>query len=181
MALERILIDRVPWDLAREHLARYMFACLFVCGRRVLDVACGTGYGSEIMRVMGGDVIGVDISREAIETAKRSYPRIQYIICDACCLPFRDDAFDVSVSFETIEHLPDPETFLREVVRTTRETLVISTPDHRMYNVDNPYHVRELTRLEFESMLRRLFKQVTLYYQSQGGVYMVAVCRRPRK
>ena len=98
-----------------EHLHRYVFALEFCKGKRVLDAACGEGYGTAVLASQAKSVTGVDISSEAINHASARYsdrPGVQFEVADCCDLPFEDNSFDLVVSFETIEHLEGQEKML---------------------------------------------------------------------
>ena len=92
-----------------EHYHRYAFAGGLVRGRKVLDAACGEGYGSAMLARSAASVTGVDISEASIEHARRRYraPHLEFRSADCLNLPFDDDSFDSIVSFETLEHLAD--------------------------------------------------------------------------
>src|SRR5271169_2245284 len=117
-----------------EDFTRYRFACSFVSGKRVLDVACGSGYGSALLSQEVGAtcVMGVDASWEALNAARRFLApgNVGFALSDAEQLPFCDGGFDVIVSMETLEHLRHPEVFLRELGRLlcAGGKAIISTP-----------------------------------------------------
>ena len=70
---ERMVLGTNNYELEIEHLNRYHFGAQFVKDKRVLDVACGTGYGSAILAENAAFVEGIDISREAIDYAISNY------------------------------------------------------------------------------------------------------------
>ncbi len=156
-----------------EHWHRYVFALPLARGKDVLDLACGEGYGSHLLSYEAAQVTGVDFDAQAIEHASQRYQRdnLRYRQGDASQLPFEAQQFDLVVSFETIEHLQAQEAMLAEIRRVLRPEglLLISSPDKKHYSdetgYDNPYHVRELYREEFESLLTRQFSQVRLWGQ----------------
>ncbi|MCL4706839.1 methyltransferase domain-containing protein [bacterium] len=160
-------------ELVRLHLARYDFARQFVRGKKVLDVACGAGYGAVILQEAGAAlVVGVDNSTEALAHARAHYQNknLDFVLGNAEDLsPHRD--FDVVVSFETIEHLQNPEKFLREITRALAPhgMLIISTPQRERGTLKtqphNRFHVREWIREEFEELLSHYFNYVTVYGQ----------------
>lgn len=160
-------------DVKLEHMHRYSFASDFVRDMRVLDIASGEGYGSAKMAKNAVNVIGVDISEEAVEFAKEKYSRenLEYRVGSCSDLPVESSSIDTVVSFETIEHHPNHEEMMLEIKRalTLDGQLVISSPDRFEYSdnrgYQNPYHVKELYVEEFRSLLKRHFKNVALYGQ----------------
>lgn len=145
---------------AAIHLNRYFIAKPYVQGKRVLDIACGEGYGSRLLKEWGAaEVIGVDISEEAIENASHLFGcnNLQYVKHSVEKLPFENDSFDMVVSFETIEHLDHPEEMLKEISRVVRlgGCIILSCPNDHLYaqqdpDFDNPYHKRRWTYFEFK-------------------------------
>jgi len=151
--VERIVPGKVPIDAYLEHVARYIFASSFIKNNDVVvDVACGTGYGSYVLARKGGKkIIGIDISKIAIEYAKSKYRgrvnNIEFLVGNAMKMPISSSKVDVVVSFETIEHLNDPEKFLSECRRVLKDggLLILSTPNKYIKRHDeNPYHINEL-------------------------------------
>lgn len=169
---ERMVPESSDGSTFWEHVYRYAFACRFVAGKRVLDVACGEGYGAAALRAVGAaNVIGVDISSEACDHARRKYG-IDARLGSAEQIPLADASVDVVVSFETIEHVPDPAQFLAECRRVlaTGGQLIISTPNKDVYSRpergwSNPYHCSEMTEEEFISSLGLCFQGIRLYTQ----------------
>lgn len=151
----------------REHLDRYRFALTRLAGSEaVLDAACGSGYGTKMLRSRARRVVGVEVSDHALAYAADHYAGegIAYQKADLrSLLPFPSDTFDMVVSFETIEHLIEQEALLGEFRRLLRPggTLLISTPDKNIISgglpSDNPYHLKELTKGEFLDLLKRFF------------------------
>jgi SAM-dependent methyltransferase len=154
-----------------EHVHRYVFAREFVGGLRVLDAACGEGYGSAMLAGRAASVVGVDISEEAIAHARGRYTadNLDFQAADVAALPFDDDAFDCVVSLETLEHLREQRALLSEFRRVLKPGgfLLISTPDKAVYTDrqqnDNAFHVAELYRGEFEDLLGAYFPAVRLW------------------
>ena len=160
-------------EIAYEHWHRYAWAAEVVAGKRVLDAACGEGYGSQLLGARAAQVSGLDVSEEAIAHARQRYAadNLSFECGDATELPYPDDSFDAVVSFETLEHLEAQDRLLAEFRRVLRPDgfLLISSPDRKTYSdetgYDNPYHVRELYRDEFEALLGRHFPAFRLWGQ----------------
>ncbi len=157
-----------------EHWHRYAFARSLVTGKRVLDAACGEGYGSALLAETAADVVGVDIAPAAVAHARARYgtsERLRFECADAADLPFESRAFDVVVSFETLEHLAAQEQLLAGFARVLADdgVLLISSPDKRTYSevagFRNEYHVRELYREELLGLLKAHFPHIQLYGQ----------------
>lgn len=159
-----------------EHWHRYALAQPLVAGRRVLDAACGEGYGSAFLAAAGAAAVtGVDLDAETIGHARRRYgdrPGLEFREGSVAALPLADASVDVVVSFETVEHLLEQEAMVAEFDRVLAPDgcLLVSSPDRHAYNalgggVANPYHVREADRDEFTALLRPRFPAMRLYGQ----------------
>jgi 2-polyprenyl-3-methyl-5-hydroxy-6-metoxy-1,4-benzoquinol methylase len=157
------------WDsLGSQHVARYLWARSRVGHGLVLDVACGTGYGSALLAAPGRRLLGIDASAAAVGQANRDFASddVRFEVGDATRLPVADSSVDFVVSFETIEHLAEPTEFVDEVARVLRTggTLLLSTPDRDVYSggrtdgrSNNPFHPSEMTRSELLALLQAQF------------------------
>ena len=151
-----------------EHYHRYAVVRDLVAGKRVLDVACGEGYGSSMLAEVAVAVTGVDISSEAVLHAEATYvkPNLTYLEGSATALPFADASFEVVVSFETIEHLAGQAEMVSELRRVLRPEgiLIISSPNRPVYSEEsgehNEFHVKELDFAEFDALLKVQFPAV---------------------
>jgi 2-polyprenyl-3-methyl-5-hydroxy-6-metoxy-1,4-benzoquinol methylase len=158
-----------------EHLARYYFATPYIQGR-VLDIACGTGYGchmvAKVCKREVAEIIGVDNDAETVLYAHREYnhQKVTYLLGDAedPHLPDKLGAFDTILSFETIEHLNNDQLFMDSLYRMLKPggTLVLSSPFGRGRGkpTSEPFHVHQLTSEQFEELFIR-FTHVDIYYQ----------------
>ena len=163
-AVERIAPGFFPAKIEEEHLARYAWAAQWVRGKSVLDVACGTGYGSAMLLRAGASVaVAVELSAPALAFAARTYAVPKYVRADARKIPLKNASLDVVVSLETIEHLADPIGFLRGVRALLREggLLVLSTPNRSQTDGSNPYHLHEMILPELLESLERASFGVT--------------------
>ena len=122
-----------------EHLHRYHEAAKAVLRTdSLLDLACGTGFGTNILAEhTEGMVIGGDVDPSAIEECREQWNRanLEFRVQDGVAIVFEDAFFDKLISFETIEHLEDPERFLGEMRRVLKPNgaLLISTPVKGIY------------------------------------------------
>lgn len=157
-----------------EHWHRYVFAQPLASGRRVLDAACGEGYGSALLARTAASVVGVDLDPATVDHARRRYgtwANVEYRCASVAAIDEPDGAFDLIVSFETIEHLAEQAQMLAEFRRLLAPAglLLLSSPDREIYNrgaaEPNPFHVRELDRGELLDLLRPHFPAVRLYGQ----------------
>jgi 2-polyprenyl-3-methyl-5-hydroxy-6-metoxy-1,4-benzoquinol methylase len=158
-----------------EHIARYYFSIPYIKGR-VLDLACGSGYGTQFIakstKKTTTEVIGVDIDSSTIAYAKKTYhhPLVSYQIEDALDenLPRKLGQFDTILSFETIEHVLDDHLFMNNIYNMLRPggILVLSTPfgQGRGKPCGSPFHAHQLTDQEFKDLFDG-FKSCEIYYQ----------------
>jgi SAM-dependent methyltransferase len=162
-------------EIVKEHLDRYKFAkSHFKSDFVVLDAACGTGYGSKILSEAAKKVIGLEKSRHAIAWAKKSYQKANIEFRQADLnkpLDLPDNYFDAIVSFETLEHIANQENMLIEFKRVLKPKglLIISTPDREIITdkagTINKFHIKELSKKEFLSLLSKYFQLDSLYGQ----------------
>jgi len=171
---ERLVPDNAKDNIIyNEHLVRYELAKQFVKGKRVLDIACGTGYGAKILAEAGAaKVIAVDADKGAIEFAAKNYfhPQVSYEVGSAEQLAVPDKTIDVVVSFETIEHLKNQAAFLAELAKVVKDDglVIVSTPNREASKNKNPFHIKELNREEFLKILTAYFSKVYLWEQING-------------
>lgn len=160
-------------EITYDHIARYRFAEQYTEGKKTIDLGCGTGYGTRSLSKLARDILGVDISEEAVAYAASHYgaPNLGYETGDVTNLPYPDESFEAAVSFEVIEHLAHPETLVKEASRLLKEDgiFVVSTPDKQTYSNDrnhaNPHHLKEMYSLEFREILEQRFRHVQIYRQ----------------
>ncbi len=156
--------------LSREHVERYRFAVgRLTAGMHVLDIACGAGYGSEMLGQAGMDVTGGDYDARAVERAARWFPARRFTQADARQLPFDDARFDAVVTFETIEHVHDGTQFLGEMLRVLKPggVLISSTPNIT-YTAHPDFHVKEYEPEEYFALVERHLERVERHAQYIG-------------
>jgi len=170
---EERLDPRRTHPLWGEHRARYRFAQTHARGARVLDAACGNGYGTAMLRAAGAvDVFGIDLSADAIAFAQGHYSagNVRFLRADLEILPFRDGSFDLVTCFETIEHVRRPEDAVRELLRvlTPAGGLLVSSPNGAFFasgHSGNPFHHTEFRVEELASLLEPHFERVRVFGQ----------------
>lgn len=161
-------------EIRTDHVRRYEFASRY-CSGRVLDAACGCGYGSRIIRDIGKDVVGIDASDDAIRWAKENFSGPEFITGKIENAPW-EGKFQTIVSLETLEHLGEHS--LLESLKAFRETLngmvIASVPNEVRYPFDasrfahDEYpHIRHYTPDEFEQLLSGFFKVTGRFCQDR--------------
>jgi SAM-dependent methyltransferase len=139
------------------HLERYRLAAEYVRGVDVVDCACGTGYGSELLLQAGARTVqGVDLDRDALEFARSRHVHegIRYYEADA--LRFAPvPRPGVWVSLETVEHLPNPHGYVAHVAAVLPKggRFIASVPV-TVSTDGNPHHLWDFTRASFRQLLR---------------------------
>lgn len=192
-ALERYPLEALKeerdlhMDMTREagersdaHIARYQWAVTFVRpGDTVLDAACGLGYGSYLVQcgTMAAKTIGIDGSNYAIDYANENFvPNVSNLSFTAGMLPealneFADNSVDVVISFETLEHISDPETVLKEFHRilTPGGRIIVSVPNDWSDETGedpNPFHLHVYTLDKLRDQIKTKFDLENITVQS---------------
>ncbi|KHE72582.1 bifunctional 2-polyprenyl-6-hydroxyphenol methylase/3-demethylubiquinol 3-O-methyltransferase UbiG [Halobacillus sp. BBL2006] len=185
-------------SLLLEHIARYTFSTPYVKGR-VLDLACGTGYGSAMVAKEKKkdieEIIGIDICSETIKYAIQNYyhPLLTFKQGNVMNPSLKNEigVFDTILCFETIEHVKDDRAFMERMYELLKPdgTLILSTPfgKGRDYPCGSPFHYFQLSKKEFQELFTS-FSEVEIFYQRgvtieppREDVYYplgVAVCRK---
>ena len=178
---ERVYIkdsEQVTDENLERHVSRYRFAANFIPrGAHVLDCACGSGYGSEIIFRQAAAVTGVDHSKEAIDYARAHYAHtgMTFIREKIEHLTFPREHFDAIISFETIEHIT--ETNCRIYLEKSATWIkaggifIVSSPmlrykDNEPY-VTNPYHINEMAKPHLLDMFEKTFPGFIIHYYHQ--------------
>jgi SAM-dependent methyltransferase len=176
--MERLALfeESAPYSAieASIHMARYLSARDACKGQVVLDIACGEGYGSWLMRQWGAtSVVGIDVSEDAVRRAQVRFkdPAVTYRAAPAENLQeiVGDKRFGLIVSLETIEHLNDPRAFLQNLkaVAAPGATIIVSAPNDHWYFKDggtNPYHLHRFTRAEFQQLAEDVLGPATSWH-----------------
>ena len=150
----------------RRHLAVYEWIGQRVGGLRVADLACGEGYGSDVLARTAGEVVGVDANPEAHEHARLRYRRANLRFERGLVETF-DEPCDAIVFLQTIEHVAEPAPLL-ERFATVAPVGYVSTPNRLTLappgaeKSDNPWHLREYTAAEYRELLEPHFQSVEI-------------------
>jgi 2-polyprenyl-3-methyl-5-hydroxy-6-metoxy-1,4-benzoquinol methylase/FtsZ-binding cell division protein ZapB len=161
----------------QEHIARYYFASQFIKkDTMLLDVGCGIGYGTKILAKQASLVTAFDISQEAIEHAKKYYSdsNINFVVENAENFVF-NQKFELVTCFELIEHVTQQEKVLQNIFASLKEDgiLVISTP-RPLEDKRTHFHTNELKLNEFEALLKKYFKHITLFVENNHFASLVS-------
>lgn len=195
----KLKIEKNADDLANieRHESRYMFAAQqLTSDSLVLDCACGSGYGSNILKEYCASVIGVDIDSQAIDFANRTYSadNLSYLCGDIRELSKRLEPVDIVVCLETLEHVPDPRILIDGFMNVLKPDgkLIVSTPvrECSRENPLNRYHVLEFTIDDLRRILGHYFYNVEIRLQDQDRFirideplnwgFVVAICQYPK-
>ncbi len=142
---------------------------------QVLDLACGTGYGSDYLGGLARRVLGVDLALSVVARSRMKYsnPRVSFFAMDGTALGIRSGSLDAIVSQDTIEHVPDDHGFVAELARVLRPggVLILFTPHgkERGRKPEDPFHIREYMPEELEELLAPHFRGIRWFGRRQGG------------
>lgn len=142
MADERVTPGKTDIGNVQKHIARYNLAMRFCEGKDVLDIACGTGYGTNMLGWVAKSVVGVDIDEATINYAKMNY-RGKFMVGELG--DFSYGKYDTIVSFETIEHIKDLQKAQDNLsnLLTPGGYIVYSVPLYENYH--NEFHQHKFT------------------------------------
>jgi SAM-dependent methyltransferase len=147
----------------RLHLERYEYAASVLTGLRVLDCACGMGYGTAMLREVGIFAVGRDLDPNAIQLARQRFPASFFFIGDIHDAQM--EHLDALVSFETLEHLEDPENVILKLPAGIK-TILASVPIIPTVGI-NPAHRSDFTADSFWALIGSQFRLI--YDRIQNG------------
>lgn len=171
--MERISLQSDRKAIIAEHNHRYKLSSILAKGA-VLDISCGIGYGSAIICESAevSSYMGVDISEAEIKYANENFKtaKTKFLAGDICGLDFPDASFDTIVCLETLEHIPDPKSALRELARVLKgDGLLIGSVPEKSYDEKceriygpNLYHLHKFSKEEINSLLKEHFKEIEI-------------------
>lgn len=179
----------------KRHINRYKWAASHLQnGWRVLDIGCGSGYGDPILLNVCQEVVGIDKSEEAINYANRKAvkmkygERLKYSIIDVKDINGDESfaKFDAIVCIEMIEHIAKDEQYalLNSIKkRMKHDSLLLITTPIKGTNKVTEYHVHEMTKNEFGTLLDQHFESVKFDDSLKFGIpagFVLAICSRAR-
>jgi len=151
-----------------RHKFAYEYVQQYVENKTVIDVGCGTGYGCKIIANKAKLVYGIDHDKETIAFCQKHFltPNIKYIKMDANSLNL-DRKFDVAVTFQAIEHMPNLEAFIKKLKEIVNlgGFIFISTPNVKLDKKQkkaNPFHLNEMSFDQFHKLLADNFSNFEL-------------------
>ncbi len=174
--------------LAATHLHRYELAAALIGTARVLDLCCGTGYGSRVLADAGAAVHGVDVAAEAVRSAERQPApdgpgSMTFEAADALdyVRTLGADRFDAIVCFEGVEHVPDPDALADELARLAAGgvRVVLSLPNSRAFEERNRFHATDFGWEESQALISRFDGAVVLQQYLLEGSLILPVGERP--
>lgn len=131
--------------------------------RIILDYGCGSGYGSSLLSESFGEVIGIDVSTEAVDYCRGAHTHLQFQVFDPSHQPFKDEFFDCIFSFQVFEHVPVELTsqYIKNIWQMLKKggVSVVTTPNAYNYRggySGNPFHVKEYTKTEIEALFGKI-------------------------
>ena len=158
------------------HWQRYLYFRPLYKGKKVIDAASGEGYGLGYAATFAEETLGFDIDAGAVKHANARYPHARFAQSDVCAVDYSQA--EVVTSFETIEHLPDPEAFL-DALAKCQGTIIISTPSRDLHSPGNrlqdkplnKFHTIEWTPAEFAEIINNRFGDRRIQYLSQEALW----------
>jgi 2-polyprenyl-3-methyl-5-hydroxy-6-metoxy-1,4-benzoquinol methylase len=156
----------------RRHLVVYEWIAARAAGLRVIDMACGEGYGSSVLSGQAAEVVGVDANPEAHEHARLRYssPTVRF---ERDLVETFAEPADAVVFLQTIEHVQNPDEILERFKALTADSgapaVYVSTPNvltlapEGAEKSGNPWHVKEYRPEEFHALCAAHFSSVELY------------------
>ncbi len=177
---ERVVVFD-PLDAPIDHFQRYSFVQKYIKSTdKVLDIACGVGYGTALMAQKAAFAVGVDINKPSINFANNIFQKdnLKYICSDANTFEWQEK-FDKVISFETIEHIEEDELFLSKLKDCMKDegTLICSVPNETIFPFNpkiTPFHIKHYTVESLNQLLiSNGFKIEEIYFQYENEDHSV--------
>ena len=153
-----------PTDLSDNYVFQrsilaYYEAAKLVQGE-VLELGTGEGYGIELLAPKSTRYVCADKHQPGVDLS--IYPNVTFKQTSFPPLDFADNSFDFVITFQVIEHIPNDHLYVKEIFRVLKPggKLIVTTPNKKMSITRNPWHVREYTLQELETLLLESFQSV---------------------
>jgi len=176
LGIRRNILNKASYD---RHFQRYRFFLKHIeSSDSVLDIACGSGYGSEILASKAKFVYGVDSDKKTIQYAKRHHLRSNAKFKAVSLESFRTKRkYDKIISIETIEHIADPDMFLKHAKKWLKPggVLWLTCPlaKQNRKRIDNPFHINEMSYEELNKLVKSHFKNVSFFNLPKQNIFLV--------
>lgn len=146
----------------------YEWAVEYVKGKKIADIGCADGYGTQSYATHVESVIGVDYSEPTLVKAREKYTHLKnlsFISGKVPPLPLESNSLDVITAFQFIEHIEDRAGFMKDVMRVLKPggVFLCTTPNNKMSIARNPFHVHEYTFAEMEKEAGGIFSEIELW------------------
>lgn len=157
---------------AANPLARYSLTRKFVIGKSVCDIGCGVGYGSNYLAQTAKKITAMDISVDATDWASKYFSKdnLEFLTADAVGQWPMEDKFDVITSFETMEHVKNPEIFLENIYKHILPAgmLILSVPNgpRDEKRTDNPHHLHYFSDSDLKNLVQKYFPKAEYFSQA---------------
>jgi SAM-dependent methyltransferase len=160
----------------RRHEIAYRFALAHVAGKRVLEVGCGEGYGTDLLAGAAAEILGIDYDALTAAHACATYPRARFARANLAHLPIRSGYVDVVATLQVIEHVWNHREFVRECLRVLRPggSLLVTTPNRLTFSPGldapvNPFHTKEFSAGELTELLTTCGFEITSVHGLHAG------------
>ena len=160
-----IASDRIKSDnpIHQRLLKAYYLAIDEVKGD-LLEIGCGEGRGVHLFKDKVSSFTGIDKIQEVVDNLTHQYPEAKFQQANIPPLPFADEQFDSVISFQVIEHIKDDKKYLEEIARVLKQggKALLTTPNIKKSLSRNPWHIREYTADQLESLCKPYFAEVKM-------------------
>ena len=160
-----ITSDKIPSDnpIHQRLLSAYHHAKSYIEGD-LLELGCGEGRGVELLAPLATSYVGIDKIKSIIEKLQTSFHDYEFQDGIFPPFPFQENQFDTIVTFQVIEHIKKDEEFIQEIYRVLKPggRALITTPNIKMTLSRNPWHIREYTAEELETLCKKYFSKVEM-------------------
>ncbi len=160
-----ITSDKIPSDnpIHQRLLSAYYHAKPYINGD-LLELGCGEGRGVELLAPLAKSYVGIDKIKSIIDRLKGQFPDYQFLDGVFPPFPFQDNQFDTIITFQVIEHIKKDDEFIKEIHRVLKPggVALMTTPNIKMTLSRNPWHIREYTAEQLETLCLKYFSQVEM-------------------